>query len=222
MRRVTRQCPHESGRNATMWRHPEFARGARDMIGMSLGIAAWGLVTGVAMAKSGLAMPLALLMSLIVFAGSAQLAALPLMAGGAPVWVVWATALCVNLRFVIFSARLAPLLRPPAAAPARAHGVFRRRPQLRAVHEAAFPSRARRRSSVPYFWGGVATNWTSWQLPSLVGHPAGRPHADVLGAGLRRHAGAAGAARTRCSPTARPGSPPRSPAAPRWRPMRCR
>ena len=70
-----------------LWRHPEFARGARDMAGAALGIAAWGLVTGVAMAKSGLPMPLALLMSLIVFAGSAQLAALPLLAGGAPLWV---------------------------------------------------------------------------------------------------------------------------------------
>ena len=87
-----------------LWRHPEFARGARDMTGTALGIAAWGLLTGVAMAKSGLAMPLAVLMSLIVFAGSAQLAALPLLAGGAPIWVIWATALCVNLRFVIFSA----------------------------------------------------------------------------------------------------------------------
>ena len=50
------------------------------------------------------------LMSLLVFAGSAQLAVLPLMASGAPIWVVWATALCVNLRFVIFSAQWRPYL----------------------------------------------------------------------------------------------------------------
>jgi predicted branched-subunit amino acid permease len=62
-----------------IWREPEFARGARDMTRhFALGIAAWALLTGVAMAKSGLALPLAILMSLIVFAGSAQLAALPL------------------------------------------------------------------------------------------------------------------------------------------------
>ena len=41
----------------------------------SLGIAAWGLVTGVAMIKSGLGLPEAIGMSLLVFAGSAQLAA---------------------------------------------------------------------------------------------------------------------------------------------------
>ena len=33
---------------SALWRHPEFRRGARDMTGISLGIAAWGLVTGVA------------------------------------------------------------------------------------------------------------------------------------------------------------------------------
>ena len=91
-----------------IWRHPEFRNGARDMVGVSLGIAAWGLVTGVAMAKSGLGIPLAVLMSLLVFAGSAQLAALPLIVSGAPIWMVWAIALCVNLRFVIFSAAWRP------------------------------------------------------------------------------------------------------------------
>ena len=91
-----------------MWRDPEFARGSRDMVGVSLGIAAWGLVTGVAMAKSGMPLPLSIVMSLLVFAGSAQLAALPLIVSGAPIWMVWAIALCVNLRFVIFSAQWRP------------------------------------------------------------------------------------------------------------------
>lgn len=55
---------------------PEFARGLRDMTGTPMGIAAWGLLTGIAMAKSDLALPPAVLMSVIVFAGSAQRAAL--------------------------------------------------------------------------------------------------------------------------------------------------
>lgn len=89
-------------------RHPQFMEGLRDMSSISLGIAAWGLVTGVAMVDSGLSVPLALLMTFVVFAGSAQLAALPLMASGAPMWVIWATALCINLRFMIFSAQWRP------------------------------------------------------------------------------------------------------------------
>ena len=89
-------------------RHPVFRCGAREMAGPSLGIAAWGLVTGVAMVKGGLGVPLSLLMTFTVFAGSAQLATVPLIASGAPVWVIWATAFCVNLRFVIFSAQWRP------------------------------------------------------------------------------------------------------------------
>jgi predicted branched-subunit amino acid permease len=153
-----------------LWRHPEFARGARDMTGTALGIGAWGLLTGVAMAKSELAMPLAVLMSLIVFAGSAQLAALPLLAGGAPLWVIWATALCVNLRFVIFSAGWR-----------RYFAALPRKQRLRMAYFAAdlnyvlfmkrFPQAEAPpvSESVPYFWGGVALNWCSWQIPSLIG-----------------------------------------------------
>jgi predicted branched-subunit amino acid permease len=148
--------------------HPEFARGAREMTGTALGIGAWGLLTGIAMAKSDLAMPLCVLMSLIVFAGSAQLAALPLLAGGAPLWVIWATALCVNLRFVIFSAGWR-----------RCFGALPRGQRLRMAYFAAdlnyvlfmrrFPEPPPLEQGVPYFWGGVALNWTSWQVPSLIG-----------------------------------------------------
>ena len=138
------------------------------MTGTALGIAAWGLLTGIAMAKSGLAMPLAVLMSLIVFAGSAQLAALPLLAGGAPLWVIWATALCVNLRFVIFSVGWrrhfaglprAQRMRIAYFAADLNYALFLRR----------FAQPPPLSQGVPYFWGGAALNWPAWQLPSLIG-----------------------------------------------------
>ena len=84
----------------------DFRHGVRDMLAYAPGIAAWGLVTGMAMVQAGLSVPLALLMTLAVYAGSAQLASLPLLAAGAPMWVVCAAAFCVNLRFVIYSAQL--------------------------------------------------------------------------------------------------------------------
>ena len=151
-----------------VWREPEFARGARDMVGISLGIAAWGLVTGVTMVKSGLGVPLSLLMSFVVFAGSAQLAAIPLLASGAPVWVVWATAACVNLRFVIFSAQWRPYF---------GHLPWRQRVGLGyfcadlnfVAFMKRFPAPRPSPEQVPYFLGGVATNWTSWQASSVAG-----------------------------------------------------
>lgn len=151
-----------------MWRHPEFRRGAREMVSTSMGIGAWGLVTGVAMVKSGLGVPLSVLMSLIVFAGSSQLAALPLIASGAPIWVVWATSFCVNLRFIIFSAQWRPYF-----------GHFRRGKRLALSYFTAdlnyvifmrrFPTPRPSPEQVPYFLGGVAVNWTAWQVPSMVG-----------------------------------------------------
>jgi predicted branched-subunit amino acid permease len=76
--------------------------------GVAPGIAAWGLMTGVAMVKSGMSVTESVAMTLLVYAGSSQLAAIPLIMAGAPMWVIWATGFCVNLRFVVFSLHLRP------------------------------------------------------------------------------------------------------------------
>lgn len=86
--------------------HPEFRSGARASASVAPGIAAWGLMTGVAMVKAGMSVPEAVAMTLLVYAGSSQLAAIPLLMAGAPAWVIWATGFCVNLRFVVFSLHL--------------------------------------------------------------------------------------------------------------------
>ena len=156
-----------------LMRHPEFARGARDMVGIALGVGAWGLVTGVAMVKSGLPLWVAVTMSLTMFAGTAQLATAPLIATGAPIWVIWATALCLNLRFVIFSAQWRPYL---------AHLPLRQR-ALTAYFTAdlnyvlfmrRFPDPQPQPEQTPYLWGGVLVNAGSWHLLSLVGIALGQ------------------------------------------------
>jgi predicted branched-subunit amino acid permease len=89
-------------------RRAEYWDGFRDQLSVALGISAWGLMTGVAMVKSGMSALEAVLMTLIVYAGGAQLAAVPMIAAGAPMWVILTAAFCVNLRFVVFSAHLRP------------------------------------------------------------------------------------------------------------------
>lgn len=168
---------------APIWRHPEFARGAREMSGVALGIAAWGLVTGVAMAKSGLPLPLAVLMSLIVFAGSAQLAVLPLMTSGAPIWVIWATALCVNLRFVVFSAGWRPYVAHLPLGQRLRMGYFVADLNY-VIFMRRFPVPRPAPEQLPYFWGGVVTNWLAWQLPSLAGIVLGERIPDAWGLGF--------------------------------------
>jgi predicted branched-subunit amino acid permease len=151
-----------------VWRHPEFQRGAREMVGVALGISAWGVVAGVAMANSSLGTAWAIVMSLVVFSGTGQIASLPLLASGAPLWVVWATVLCVNLRFVIFSLQWRPYW---------VHLPLRWR--LTIAYFSAdlnyftfvrrFPDPKPAPEQWPYFWGGMAVNWGSWQLSSLLG-----------------------------------------------------
>ncbi|WP_326542053.1 AzlC family ABC transporter permease [Pseudorhodoferax sp.] len=148
--------------------HIEYRRGAREMAAPVLGMAAWGLVTGVAMVKSGLTVAQALAMTLFVFAGSAQLASLPLIAAGAPLWVLLLTAFCVNLRFVIFSAQWQPyfghlplrqrLLMMYVAGDVTYVNFLRRYPEARAQP-----------GQIEYYWGAVHVNWLGWQSASVLG-----------------------------------------------------
>lgn len=138
------------------------------MLGTAIGIAAWGLITGVAMGKSGMPTAVMVLMSLLVFAGSAQLAVLPLMSAGAPVWVVWATALCVNLRFVIFSAQWRPYVAHLPLGP-RLRWAYLTADLNYVMFMRRFPQPVPAPEQPPYFWGGALTNWFAWQIPSLTG-----------------------------------------------------
>jgi predicted branched-subunit amino acid permease len=90
--------------------HTAYWRGAKDCVSMLPGMAAWGLMMGVTMVNTGMSVVESVAMTLFVFAGSSQLAAIPLIATGAPMWVILLTGLCVNLRFVVFSAHLRPYL----------------------------------------------------------------------------------------------------------------
>jgi predicted branched-subunit amino acid permease len=148
--------------------HAQFRAGAREMSGVSLGIAAWGLVTGVAMVKGGLSVPLSLLMTLVVYAGSAQLAALPLMIVGAPVWVIWATALCINLRFVIFSAQWRPYFMQYGLRDRLLLGYFSG-DLTYVLFMKRFPEARDDEGQIEYFMGASTANWLSWQVPALAG-----------------------------------------------------
>lgn len=144
-----------------------FRAGLKDMVPAFPAIVAWGLVTGVAMAQSGLPLTKAYGLSTISYAGSAQLAALPLLVGHAPVWVIALTALMVNLRFVIYSAALRPVL---------AELSLRRRFGLAyLIGDMSFVMYMRHSSSkspatrAAYFGGLSAANFLPWHFGSYVG-----------------------------------------------------
>ena len=150
----------------------EFWEGVRDQGTVAMGIGAWGLMTGVAMVKSGLSVLEAFLMTLIVYAGSAQLAAVPMIAAGAPLWVILTAAFCVNLRFVVFSAHLRPYLMHLPRWQRLVSGyvtgdlsyVFFAR---RFPKPGQSPDELARQQA--YLMGNCAVNYIAWMVASLVG-----------------------------------------------------
>lgn len=153
-------------------RHPAYRVGFAEMAGVAPGIAAWGLMTGVAMVKSGLSTLEALLMATTVFAGSSQLAAMPLIQAGAPMWVILATGFCVNLRFVVFSAHLRPYLMHLPRWQRLVTGYLsadltyvlftKRYPQPGATAD-------EQGAQMAYLAGNGGVNWASWVVSSVVG-----------------------------------------------------
>ena len=154
------------------YRHPEFRRGAGDLLAVAPGFAAWGMMTGVAMVNSGMSALEASLMTLLVFAGSAQLAAVPLIVAGAPVWVILAAALCVNLRFVVFSAHLRNYLMHLPRAERLLTG-FLTADLTYVMFVQRFPTAgqdpAQRLAEQAYLAGNCCVGWANWVLSSLVG-----------------------------------------------------
>ena len=141
-------------------------------MGAAPGLASWGMMTGVAMMNSGMSLFEALLMGVIVFAGSSQLAAIPLIASGTPMWVVLATGFCVNLRFVVFSAHLRPYMMHLPLWQRLVTGylttdlsyvLFTRR----FPHHGGNPEQLQAQQA--YLAGNCGVNWSSWVGCSVLG-----------------------------------------------------
>ncbi|WP_025602355.1 AzlC family ABC transporter permease [Burkholderia sp. WSM2230] len=145
-----------------------FREGARDYSPTLMAICSWGLVTGIAMSKSVLTLPQALAMSLLCYAGSSQLAVLPLLAAKLPIWTVLLTAAMVNTRFVIFSVGLAPHFSYLSMWRRILLGYFNGD-----VIYLLFVKKNFATGYVPgkeaYFWGMAVSSWLSWQVASIAG-----------------------------------------------------
>jgi predicted branched-subunit amino acid permease len=134
------------------------------------GVAPFGIIAGLTAMATGLTAVQAMAMSVTIFAGASQLAALQLLAQGAIPAVIVLTALTINLRFAMYSASLAPHL-------------YRLRPGWRfplayfLVDQNYLLSiiRYQRSDSAedPYghwfFLGGGAALWLTWQTSTAVG-----------------------------------------------------
>lgn len=84
-----------------------FVAGVRDVAPMLPGFVPFGMIVGATAIDAGIPASHTVVMSLLMYAGAAQLAAIELLGTDAPAVVVVVTALVINARFMIFSASLA-------------------------------------------------------------------------------------------------------------------
>ena len=89
----------------------EFRNGMRDTSSIMLGYLATGLAFGVVARAGGLSIAEVGLMSLILYAGSAQFIVVALLAAGATLSAIIVTVFLVNVRHLLYSAALAPYVR---------------------------------------------------------------------------------------------------------------
>ena len=159
--------PHS---NAQTSEKQSFREGFQACLGAIPGMFAWGMVTGMAMTQSGLTVWQALGMTFIVYAGSAQLASLPLIAANAPIWVIFLTALIVNLRFVIFSAVVGPHFAHLPWYKRVWYGYFNSDVTI-GVFPRRFPSGTLDNPSgkLGFFTGIGYSTWCGWQIGSVIG-----------------------------------------------------
>jgi hypothetical protein len=205
--------------------HPAFRIGLREMSPQAPGIAAWGLMTGVAMVKSGLSITESSLMALLVFAGSSQLSAMPLLIAGAPAWVILATGFCVNLRFVVFSLHLRPYLIHLPLWRRLTHG-YLTADITYVLFTSPLSGSGHRCRGAPR-GGGVPGRQLLRELGQLGrrqpgGHRAGQPDSRPTGAWDSRASCAWSGSCARSRARACAWSPARWRAWPRWPPMHCR
>ena len=168
-------------------RHPAFREGMRASASVAPGIAAWGLMTGVAMIKAGMSVVETVAMTLFVYAGSSQLAAIPLIMAGAPAWVVWATSFCVNLRFVVFSLHLREYLIALPRWRRLTHG-FLTADMSYALFTSRYPKPASdaqgRLEQEAYLAGNYFLTWCAWTGSSLLGVLVGHRIPGAWGLGF--------------------------------------
>ncbi|MHB1103021.1 MAG: AzlC family ABC transporter permease [Devosia sp.] len=167
----------DSGNNTAQ----QFLRGARMFAPVAISIAAYGVVWGVLARQAGLSIGEVVLMSALVFAGASQFVALDLWTPGAlPVGAIVFAVMIVNLRLMLMTATLRPLVAhlPPWRA-ALSMGLVVDENWAMTMGEVA-----RGRGSVAYLLGGGVVSYVTWLLATLSGRLLGSAIDDPSRYGL--------------------------------------
>jgi predicted branched-subunit amino acid permease len=152
-----------------------YLRGVVDGLPFIIIIVPFALLFGLLGSEAGLHIYEIVLFSVAVFAGASQFAALQLLKEHAPVLIILATSLAVNLRMVMYSVALAPHL---GAARVRTRAImsYFLVDQTFALAVQDYEKRPDQSMAekVAYFFGAVTPIMPSWTISTIVGAVVGR------------------------------------------------
>lgn len=156
-----------------------FVAGARDVAPVVVGIIPFGLVAGAAAVDAGLGIEGAVALSTLVFAGASQLATIDLLARDAPMLVILATVVIINLRMAMYSAALSPVL---SYAPTRQRlgAAYLLVDQAFALTVGRDAMRPGAPHAIAYYFGTGTLLWVNWQVMTVVGALVGSSIPDWL------------------------------------------
>ncbi len=155
---------------------------ALDTVGIAVSVTGFGLVFGLAARGAGYSPIEASAMSVFVFAGASQFAAVGYVAAGLPWIPILVLTLVLNARHLLYSASLAPVLRsqPRATRAAMAHVLTDEAFALSAAHF----HRLGRVDVTGYWIGAIVGVFIPWNLATLAGVLLGGAIPDPTAFGL--------------------------------------
>jgi 4-azaleucine resistance transporter AzlC len=160
-----------------------FLLGLRSVLPLLLGVAPFGVIYGVVALQSGIPAVPAMLMSSIVFAGSAQFLLAQLVGAGAPMLLSAGAVGLINLRHALYSASVAPLL---ARLPQRwkvllAYLLTDEAYAAAIPHLQPAPGKEPPETAHWILFGSGFGLWAGWQVSTLVGVVVGAQLPSGLG-----------------------------------------
>lgn len=149
----------------------EFFAGVRAELPLMLGVVPFGFIYGALAVQLGLPATIAQAMSSVIFGGSSQFIAAPLIAAGTPAMILILTVFVVNLRHALYSASVAPFLEQLSAG-WKMLLAYLLTDEAYAVAIAHFHKPGDTGAKKQRHWflfGAGITLWSFWQLSTALG-----------------------------------------------------
>jgi predicted branched-subunit amino acid permease len=150
----------------------DFRQGFVEMLPACIGLTPFGVVCGVGAAAAGANWLASLGMSAIIFSGAAQIVTAQMVAADAPFAIIVLTTFVLGLRLLMYSAAIAPYLKPLPERWQRGLA-FLLSDQVFAAAIKRFHVGGDPHAAGLHFLGSGMALWVTWQVACMIGFFAG-------------------------------------------------